>query len=367
MLALPLVTMNTPLWATVIWFTLCWAHMLLGALMLLEINLLYPQDSNLVSMAGHTLDVWGRGAAWVLYLFLLYTLLSAYLSVLTDVAYHALQNIGEHNPYWETLGLAVIFSMVVYHGIGLVDNFNRLLILSKLLLLLLLVLALCPFVSLNQWSEGSFYHVAGDGMVVITSFGFAIVIPSIRSYLQSDVIQIKRAVVWGSLCPLIAYLLWCGVIKGVLSQPLGREGSVSALIAELSQHVELVWLEAVAVIFMVLCVVTSLLGVALSLADFLRDGFKAGGMTSLKPGSVAALVFVPPLLINLLYPNLFIMGLSFAGYGCVMILIWLPLAMVWRSRYQQKISRDYQLWGGKPLLGLQALFSIVVFICHGWS
>ena len=111
--------------------------------------------------------------------------------------------------------------------------------------------------------------------------------------------------------------------------------------------------------FTTLCIVTSFLGVSLSLTDFLADGLKVNKRG--KDGMlVYSLTFIPPLLIVLFYPNAFIMGLSYAGMIVILLLILLPALMVWRGRYIKKLSSSYEVVGGRFALIATVVVSIAL-------
>jgi tyrosine-specific transport protein len=74
------------------------------------------------------------------------------------------------------------------------------------------------------------------------------------------------------------------------------------------------------------------------------------------------LTFLPPITVVLFYPNAFIMALEYAGIYCIVLLILLPAWMAWRGRYTKKIAHGYQVWGGKPLLVVLILFSLVMML-----
>src|SRR5690242_3859221 len=85
MLALPIATAQSGFLGALLLLFGAWIIMTFGALLILEVNLWFPQDSNLISMVRHTL---GRGAeiiAWVCYLLLFYCLLAAYIDGGADV------------------------------------------------------------------------------------------------------------------------------------------------------------------------------------------------------------------------------------------------------------------------------------------
>ena len=83
--------------------------------------------------------------------------------------------------------------------------------------------------------------------------------------------------------------------------------------------------------------------------------------------------FIPPILISIYFPNIFLTALGLAGgIGSALILGLLPILMVWSKRYVKKIKHGgYQMKGGKIyliLLGLFAIFEItfVAFYSFGW-
>jgi len=75
MLALPIATAQLGFFGSLILLLICWFVMTAGALLLLEVNLWLPQNSNLISMAKATIGPIGQIVAWITYLLLLYYLL----------------------------------------------------------------------------------------------------------------------------------------------------------------------------------------------------------------------------------------------------------------------------------------------------
>ena len=63
--------------------------------------------------------------------------------------------------------------------------------------------------------------------LIITSFGFSIIIPSMVNYLNYDAIEAKKVIIYGSLVALVIYLLWEWAILGNL--PVIGKYSLTAL------------------------------------------------------------------------------------------------------------------------------------------
>jgi tyrosine-specific transport protein len=108
-------------------------------------------------------------------------------------------------------------------------------------------------------------------------------------------------------------------------------------------------------------VITSFLAVALCLVDFLADGLKME-----KKGAKGLFVhlatFIPPLVIVLLSPGIFVTALQYAGINCAILLILLPDWMAWAGRYRRKVSAGYRVIGGKPLLSMLMGFGALLIM-----
>ncbi|BBB15799.1 putative tyrosine-specific transport protein [Candidatus Rickettsiella viridis] len=369
MLALPIATAQLGFINALIFLVICWAVMTASALLLLEVNLWHPVNSNLITMAKTTLGRFGQVIAWVSYLLLLYALLAAYVSGGGDFLQHFLNGFHIKLSSKIATGLfAFLLSIVVYKGIRSVDYVNRGLMFSKLAATGLLVLCIFPFVSVDYLlTPGKLHHLPGviaSITVIITSFGFAVIVPSLRSYFKNNASQLRKAILIGSFIPLVCYILWELVIMGVVPSqgPISltvmahSSHSSSDLINALSQLLHKPLINFLAKTFTAICLATSFLGVALSLFDFLSDGF-AIKKTNLNKLIIYALTFTPPLIIAYHYPNAFIKALSYAGVLCAILLIALPAMMAWSGRYIKKCASGYQVSGGKYLLTILLMTS----------
>ncbi len=89
---------------------------------------------------------------------------------------------------------------------------------------------------------------------------------------------------------------------------------------------------------------TAFLGVSLCLFSFLGDGLNLTQQG--KQGIVLfILTFLPPLLMVLYYPGVYLHALSYAGYLCVVLLLFLPTLMSYVGR--KRANLVYQVPGGK--------------------
>ncbi|MDF1757349.1 MAG: aromatic amino acid transport family protein [Legionellaceae bacterium] len=340
MLALPVSMAAVGVTNSIIFLFLCWLIMTSGALLVLEVNLSFPPGSNIITMAKSTLGLPGQMIAWTTSLVLLYTLLSAYISGGSDILNSLLQQIHINLPSWATSILFTgIFGAVIYNGINTVDYVNRGLMFGKLGIYLLLVLIISPHIEARNLDKGSLPAITGSLMILITSFGFASIVPTLREYFADDIQMLRRVIIYGSLIPLICYIVWLVVIMGTVEREgangllslMTSEHAASGLTTALGNSVKNGWIHGFFEFFASICIVTAFLGVSLGLFDFIADGFKLKkkGHQGIK---VLALTFLPPLTIVLVNPGIYLHALSYAGVCCVLFLLLLPIMMAWRGR-----------------------------------
>ncbi|KTC66587.1 tryptophan/tyrosine permease (plasmid) [Legionella adelaidensis] len=371
MLALPVANAATGFWESSLFLLLCWFIMTLGALFILEVNLYLPPGNNMVSMAAATLGKPGLLIAWLSYLFLLYSLLSAYISGGADVMGGLLKHIHLHPHEWVSIIVfTLLFGGVVYRGIRSVDLLNRALMGAKLGVYLLLIILIAPFIKVEHFTNGDYRNITSTVMILITSFGFAIIVPNLRVYFNDNIRVLRQVVLIGSLIPLLCYLAWDAVIIGSLPSEgsnglislMSNEHATSSLANMLSQRVNNTFISSMFNFFTSICMLTAFLGVSLCLISFLADGLKMEqrGKQGL---TLFLLTFLPPVLIVVYYPGAYIYALNYAGFFCVILLLLLPAAMSFFGRHRFKA--EYVVPGGRffqLLVILASLFLMVISV-----
>ncbi len=372
MLALPVANAATGFWQSSLFLVVCWAFMTFGAFFILEANLYLPRGKHMVSMAAATLGNYGLLAAWISYLFLLYTLLSAYVSGGSDVLSSILLKVGVHLNEWQASTLfTLLFGVIVYGGIHFVDYANRALMFGKLAIYVLLVVLIAPYVELPNLQQGEVKYIASSIMILITSFGFAIIVPNLRDYFNDDVKQLKKVIFIGSLIPLFCYIAWDAVIIGSLPSA-GEKGleslmqnphTTSALAGLLSEKIHNKTISALFNFFTSICMLTAFLGVSLCLYSFLADGLKLRERGKHGIG-LFILTFAPPLILVLYYPGAYIHALSYAGIFCIILLLLLPALMCYFGR--RKYHSPFLVPGGKISQLTVITVSIILLINELW-
>ena len=173
---------------------------------MLEVNLVFPAGANIISMAASFLGSFGRIFAWTIYLLLLYVLNSAYMSALSDMLY--LFSGTTINHALATLIVVLFFLLLLYSGKKFIDSVNRVLMLGLVLTFVMLIYLFFGHISPAKADVFGWFGVERALPMLATSFGFHIIIPSLRSFLGEDEAELSSAILYGSLIPLVIYLIW---------------------------------------------------------------------------------------------------------------------------------------------------------------
>lgn len=364
MLGLPVLSAKAGFIPSLALFFICWLYMAVTGILLLEINLWSSKETHIVSMASKTLGPIGKAVSWLLFLFLFYSLMVAYIAASGSLTSEFLQGYG-YSFLPQEIGhflFCLLFGLLIYLGTAAIDWFNRFLMIGLMITYLGLVAVGLPHIEKEllqhrDWSAATFVIPA-----LIVSFGFHNLVPSVTTYLNRDAKKVIFAILIGSAIPLFIYLVWELLILGLvpLQQFEGALSQGSIATEALKQAGRAPWVTMFAELFAFFAIVTSLLSVALSFTDFLADALQIK-KTAQGKVVLVMLVLVPPLFFALLYPNLFLVALNYAGgFGAVILFGILPVLMTWKGRYHQRLGHPQLLPGGKFALGLIFLFALSV-------
>lgn len=337
MLGLPVVAAENHFLLTTWMLFSAWALMSMGAWCLLQITLQMPPGSNMLSMAQKILGKKVKIVTWFVYLLLFYSLICAYLSASSDLLQHLFVMGHLGIPHVIATFLAVlILGGIVMQGIRSVDLSNRVLMSIKLVICLLVILSIMPYVHTAHLSEGALHWHYHPWLIMVCSFGYATILPSIRDYLGVDARQMNRVFFIGSVFPLLLYVVWIFAVQGALPREallaMNHSANTNSLLmtslVSLTHHAVIGLLS---VVFISICAITGFFGVSVGLVDFIADG------TGLKKQGIqkvllAMMTFLPSTLIVIFDPSIFINALSYAGMCCLYILVILPITMYVKAR-----------------------------------
>ncbi|MDA9832000.1 hypothetical protein N9C31_00015 [Gammaproteobacteria bacterium] len=334
--------------------------MLAASFFMLESNLSHEPGSNLVSMSTSAL---GRSGYWLcvtIYLMLLYCLNAAYLSELSE-AMVASFDIPGHQVFALFFSVAVLYFIVPFAWAGRIASY----LLWGLMVTYGLIIGLLS-IKIDLYTHPSIWSQApGALFICILAFGYQIIIPSLRRFLKNDVRLLKKAIYIGSSIPFFVYLIWMMVF--MLNMPSEGPFSLSTIVGNssireqlphlLASKTGISQLPALFNAFILFAIGSSLIGVSISLFDFIKDWLKQVNQSQVL---ISVIAFSPPVLSVLFYPKLFMMALRPAGTLVSILLMILPVLNCFFLRVQGKTG-SYRIKYFKTLAAF-VLFSAIFTI-----
>ncbi|MCE9679310.1 amino acid permease [Shewanella sp. AS1] len=376
MLALPLATASLGTIPALLLLVAIWGISIYTSLLMLEINLRAGVGLNVHMITGMTLGKVGQFIQGASFLSLLFALTMVYLMGGSSLLESRFEPLGiEMSRNTAILLFTLIFGGFIAIGVAWIDKASRLLFTAMVALFVVVVFFLLPEVNPAYILRESASTLVSKGElgnlwlaaipVVFTSFGFHVCIATIVRYLDGEAMALRKVLIIGSTIPLVCYILWLMVTLGTVGGATvhGFEGSLPKLVGALQGLAHSSVLQQCIDLFANLALITSFLGVTMSLFDYIAELTRAKENV---PGRIQTwlVTFVPPLLCALYYPDGFIQVLGFAAIPLVVMIIFLPIAMALQQRVQK--LGGYQVSGGKPALVLSGILGVIIIAAQLW-
>ena len=360
MLALPVTTSFGGFIPSLCVFLVLWILMLITANFFLDVNLELRGEPNFISMAEKTLGKWGKIVSWIFYLLLLYSLLAAYISACAPLFDLAFRSVFDKTiPSWITpFFLPVLFSGFVCLGTQGIDYFNRILMIGLVASYFLLTGTASTHIELTRLLHIDFTASLIAIPVIITSFGYHIIIPTLTTYMDHKEKNLRKIIFIGSIIPLFIYVFWQVVVLGAVpfSDLLGAWSKGLPATEPLSRIVQGGLMSSCSRFFSFFAIITSFLGVSLSLSDFLTDGLKIKKSWEGRLMAIG-LTFIPPLVFVFFCQKSFYVALEYAGVFVAILLGVIPSLMVLKLK---KNSRYKGVWKRAFVFGVIICFLFII-------
>ncbi|MFV0321030.1 MAG: tryptophan permease [Alphaproteobacteria bacterium] len=376
MFAIPVVSAGMwTSWATfaliVTWF--CMMH---SGFMLLETNLNYPKGSSFDTIVKDTL-----GTGWNIFngitvAFVGYILAYAYISGGGSIVVQTLEATIGYTPPQKVAGIlfALGLAFFVWLSTKAVDRITTVLIFGMIITFFMSVSGLTFHIK----PEYLFNTVATEKIkyfpfifaalpALLTSFGYHHSVPSLMKYYGKAPRKIIICIIFGTTLALIFYIFWLIAILGNIPRSqftdiIAQGGNVGVLVNAVSNVIDGKFTSNLLSMFANMAVASSFLGVTLGLFDYLADLFKFDD-SRLGRTKTAAILFVPPLIGGVFFPNGFILAIGFAGLAATVWAAIVPAMMAKESR--KKFGNPlFRTWGGNILIYIIVTYGIVIAICH---
>ncbi|WP_076416548.1 aromatic amino acid transport family protein [Shewanella sp. UCD-KL12] len=376
MLALPLATASLGTIPAFLLLITIWGISIYTSLLMLEINLRTGVGDNVHAITGKLLGKGGQLIQGASFMSLLFALTMVYLMGGSSLLESRFEPLGiTLNNQVAVLLFTVLFGGMIAIGVSWIDKVSRVLFSSMVVLLVIVVAFLLPDVDVSVMLAMSSNEAISSSElnnlwlaavpIVFTSFGFHVCIATIVRYLDGDAVSLRKVLIIGSTIPLVCYILWLMVTLGTLGGETvhGFEGSLPLLVTALQGLADSELLKQCIDLFANLALITSFLGVTMSLFDYIAELTRAKNDVAGR-AKTWLITFIPPLLCALFYPDGFFQVLGFAAIPLVVMIIFLPIAMALKQRKES--LGGYQVSGGTPALAVAAVLGCVIIASQLW-
>lgn len=355
MLGMPVISGPFGFFPTVAMFAIGFTYMLVSGFALTDLLVdaahRGEKHIHLLSLSESILGKPGRTVTWILFGFLFYAVLTAYtigtarlIQEMSGLVLPASFLLSQNTAALLTVAVT---ALIISRKVGFVDIINRWCLLGLVsVYVCLVVIASTEFETVRvfraYWGVPLFTTLP----VIVFSFGYHNLLPTIASYLDYDRGRIKKAIALGIAIPLIVYIVWELIIFGVV--PFSTHAEWTRFIQS-GEMITAVVYESVKIpafidmtrLFAFFAIITSYVTVGMSMADFLRDGlsrqeklYQTSGLKKShgKQLQYALLALLPPYIVGLIDPTMFLSALSYSGGVIAMLLFGILPALLFMVR-----------------------------------
>ena len=275
---------------------------------------------NYPSLYQHYLGHFGKWIAIVTNMLILYGLLTAYLSGGAAIIMGVF-DISTNTVLWHLSIVIILFaglSAFTMCGTKIIARYNGILmvVLAVTFAVIVVITALNIKPERELFLNLKFLPIAVP--VILTAFHFHNIIPSICRHLEWDLKCIKTTMAIGMGIGFFMNVIWVAVGIGVLPLAIGKFSIIYAFehglpaTVPISQILKMPVFSIFATVFALVAICTSYVANGMGLMDFNKDLLvntigKSGNIR------IAVLTFLPPLIIALFFPNVFLKAIGVVG------------------------------------------------------
>ena len=304
---------------------LVWAVMLISAWVIAyKINIEKSDSFDIPSFYGNSLGKAGKWVAIACNLILLYGVLVAYLGGISTMVSSLVKSSFPDLPISKSLITVVYFSILttmILFGMEALRKGNMIVVAVIWISFFGLVLT-----GVSQFDAEKLAYTDWKLMVVglpvaVSAFHFHNIIPTVSRALKHDVVACRKAIFVGVFLGLLINLIWVTVVMGTMAESgygLSKDTIEEAYWHGLPATVPMADIlksrvfTMFAAVFAVFAVTASYMANGAGLFGFIRDMT----VTYLKKDSrflVGCISFLPPLMVALVYPDIFLDALDVVG------------------------------------------------------
>ncbi len=373
MLALPLVIAACGFTTAVILLVMSWSVMYITSLKLLNVCAKYPLGVNFTTIMQTRASKGYQLVFALIYLLFLYSLMSAYTTQGASLITLIIPSLdaSEIGIGLPAIIFILIFSTLMY-SYKSTDYANRFFVFLKFVFFVLVIVIMYSYIRFNNLDAMplSLYALMFAWSTLLPSFGFQNIIPVIYEYQNGNIKSIKRSILIGSLCVLGIYIIWVFLALALIPQQglhsyqtlfVSGNNTPAGFITEVSALSNSKILEIGLSIFINIAIITSFIGVGVSLMHYVRDICKKCNK-NIDNISLSLVCFIPPLVFTVFYPKGFILALQYAAIFAVIIFVYTPIFLNKKQELKLNYSNLYA-----ALLGTLVILSQIANLCFNVS
>ncbi len=316
-----------------------------------EIGTLYESD---IGAAGKWLSTFG-------YFVMFYGVLTAYLAGATSVLV-SLVPLPVPRIAW-TVGFFLVATGLTVFGENIVRRGNAAIMTFLTVAFALLLIETGSNVEVARFHHSDWPFLLSAMPIIACAFAYHCIIPAVCRSLDWDFRLVWKAICFGTTIALVMNITW--ILTAVGAIPVTGEGQGNLMAAfeanlpatvPLSLILDSTVVTTLGLVFAFSAILTSYLGVGTGLLGFVQDfASSAFGVSSRRVA--AGLTFGPPLVIALVYPNIFLKMLNIVGgVGILLVFGILPCLVYIKSQRDRPVRGR---WGGYLLLGVFGLLMVL--------
>jgi len=265
----------------------------------------------------------GKWVAILANLIILYGLLTAYLTGATTIIVNLF-----HFPFskiWVMLGFFAVITTLTVTNLSVIRRYNAVLMVLLWGSFAVIVCISERYVKLQRLTYEHWAYLPLAIPIIITAFHFHNIIPTICQGLKWDSRTIWKTMLFGMIIGFVMNAIWVQVGIGALPLEGGKSSIVDAFVHNLpatvpmSAKIHSTVFSVGALLFALLAIATSYLANGTGLLAFMKDLTVNHFKVSNKFLTIA-LTFVPPLIISIIYPDIFLKALNVVGGVGIVIL-----------------------------------------------
>lgn len=256
--------------------------------------------------------------------------------------------------------IAGIGAVLMFFPFKVISSINNVMFMGFTIIFLLLLSIMLRFTDFSclPWIvQPTIKDILSVCSVIFASFGYQLILHTLRDYCGRDASAIKRSLFVGSFIPAIVYIIWSATALGVIyrvnpafyAQLMEGSIDVGEFVKELTYISSFPGFQILVWCMSILAILTSFVGVGIGLAESLNLTLEKHIACLHTRKIVAALATITPAyLVAVFYPNAFLKVLGFVGAMVAAIGTIIPTYLLFKigigSKPYYRELKKWALW-----------------------